>query len=133
MSLESCRQSNTYSRTDGDLRGPCVSQLFAAPTFFDRGSSQPIIVLAFGQDEEISGPRGAASIAKFLENIYGHQGIAMIVDEGGMGLDTVYGNEFALPGVAEKGYIVSISFIHRFLTPHNTQNAIITVEMSGGQ
>lgn len=63
-------------------------------------------VLAFGQDEEISGPRGAASIAKHVGSKYGHQGVAMIVDEGGMGLDTIYGNEFALPGIAEKGYVV---------------------------
>jgi hypothetical protein len=31
----------------------------------------------------------------------------MIVDEGGMGVSEVYGREFALPGVAEKGYGVS--------------------------
>lgn len=30
----------------------------------------------------------------------------MIVDEGGMNLENVYGREFALPGIAEKGYLV---------------------------
>ena len=30
----------------------------------------------------------------------------MIVDEGGMNLEDVYGREFALPGIAEKGYLV---------------------------
>ncbi|KAJ3562962.1 hypothetical protein NP233_g9254 [Leucocoprinus birnbaumii] len=38
-------------------------------------------VTAFGQDEEVSGPRGASNIAKFLENKYGQYGVAMIVDE----------------------------------------------------
>lgn len=65
-------------------------------------------MLAFGQDEEISGHFGAARIGKHLLNRYGEQSLAMIVDEGGMGLDTVYGREFAFPGVAEKGYLVSI-------------------------
>jgi Gly-Xaa carboxypeptidase len=41
-----------------------------------------------------------------LEDLYGKNGIAMIVDEGGMNLDTLYGREFALPGIAEKGYLV---------------------------
>lgn len=68
-------------------------------------------VLAFGQDEEISGPRGARNIGKHLEGIYGKEGIEMIVDEGGMGVDTVYGTEFALPGIAEKGYLVSADIV----------------------
>ncbi len=68
-------------------------------------------VLAFGQDEEISGPRGAANIAKFLQDLYGQNGIAMLVDEGGMGLDVQYGNTFALPGVTEKGYLVRTSLM----------------------
>lgn len=68
--------------------------------------------MAFGQDEEISGPRGAANIAQFLLFIYGHHGIGMIVDEGGMGLETIYGRQFALPGIAEKGYLVSWHATH---------------------
>ncbi|CAA7269792.1 unnamed protein product [Cyclocybe aegerita] len=74
------------------------------------------IILAFGQDEEISGPRGAANIGKHLEAQYGKHGIALLVDEGGSGLNTVYGSQFALPGVAEKGYI----------------NVEIDVDMAGG-
>lgn len=65
-------------------------------------------VLAFGQDEEISGPWGATStIGKYLEQKYGQNGISMIVDEGEMGLETIYRKDFALPGIAEKGYLVS--------------------------
>jgi hypothetical protein len=67
-------------------------------------------VLAFGQDEKISRPRGANNIGKYLEQKYGWNGISMIVDEGGMDLETVYGKEFALPGIAEKGYLVSVRF-----------------------
>lgn len=72
-------------------------------------------VLAFGQDEEISGPRGATNIGKYLQQVYGKNGIAMIVDEGGMNLDNIYGKEFALPGIAEKGYLVR-SIIYQVLS-----------------
>lgn len=64
------------------------------------------LVLAFGQDEEISGPRGANNIGKHLEKQHGKYGIGMIVDEGGMNLESAYGTQFALPGIAEKGYLV---------------------------
>ena len=37
----------------------------------------------------------------------GRNEIFMIVDEGEMNLETVYGKGFALPGIAGKGYIVS--------------------------
>jgi len=53
---------------------------------------------------------GANNIRKYLEQEYGRNGISMIIDEGGMSLETVYGKEFALPGIAEKGYIVSPCF-----------------------
>jgi Gly-Xaa carboxypeptidase len=65
------------------------------------------LVLAFGQDKEISQPTGANNIRKYLEQKYGRNGISMIVNEGRMSLETVYGKEFALPGIAEKGYMVS--------------------------
>ena len=42
------------------------------------------LVLAFGFDEESSGLQGAASLAKVLEEKYGKDGIALIVDEGGL-------------------------------------------------
>lgn len=74
------------------------------------------IVAAFGMDEEVGGERGASSIGDFLQNKYGKDGIAMIVDEGGMGIETLYGTQFALPGLAEKGY----------------GNFVIKVDMAGG-
>lgn len=74
------------------------------------------IVAAFGMDEEVGGERGATAISDFLESRYGKDGIAMIVDEGGMGIETLYGTQFALPGMAEKGY----------------GNFIIEVDMAGG-
>ncbi len=67
------------------------------------------IVLAFGQDEEIGGHMGAAFVNQHLLSLYGEGGIAMIVDEGGSAVDsTQFGRTFALPGVVEKGSVVSI-------------------------
>ncbi|KAF9477618.1 carboxypeptidase S [Pholiota conissans] len=95
-----------YGRGAGDCKNNVIG-IMTAVEHLIRSSWKPArtIVLAFGQDEEISGPRGATNIGIHLEEIYGKNGIAMIVDEGGMNLDTIYGKEFALPGIAEKGYL----------------------------
>ena len=62
-------------------------------------------MLAFGFDKENGGVRGAAKIAEVLENAWGRDGFALILDEGGMGLTTVGDCVYARPGVAEKGYM----------------------------
>ena len=74
------------------------------------------IILAFGFDEETGGVRGAATIAEYLQRIWGKDGIEMILDEGGMGLTTVGDYVYARPGVAEKGYL----------------DAVLTVDTPGG-
>ncbi|KAF2085188.1 carboxypeptidase S [Saccharata proteae CBS 121410] len=63
------------------------------------------ILLAFGFDEETGGERGAAHLGTELEKRYGKHGLELIVDEGGMGLETVGNYVYAMPGVAEKGYV----------------------------
>ena len=71
---------------------------------------QRTIVLAFGFDEESHGWLGAGSIAPVLEEKYGKDSFEFILDEGGMGLQSL-GNKsdpsdeivYALPGVGEKG------------------------------
>ncbi|KAJ3564797.1 hypothetical protein NP233_g8054 [Leucocoprinus birnbaumii] len=106
-----------HGRGSADCKNNVIGILSAMERMLEVGwKPERTILFAFGQDEEISGPRGAFSIAQFLGDHYGHDGIAMIVDEGGMGLSQLYGTEFALPGIAEKGYV----------------NAVITVEMAGG-
>jgi len=62
------------------------------------------LILSFGFDEEISGPQGAKYLAEFLLKRYGHGGIAAIVDEGAVNVES-WGANFAVPGVAEKGYL----------------------------
>jgi Gly-Xaa carboxypeptidase len=45
------------------------------------------IILALGFDEE-SGKRGAGTIGPYLEKLYGQWSMALILDEGGMGLES---------------------------------------------
>ncbi|KAJ8118780.1 hypothetical protein OPT61_g317 [Boeremia exigua] len=62
------------------------------------------LLLSFGFDEEISGREGAQHLAAHLIGKYGHNSIAAIVDEGAVNVEN-WGADFAIPGVAEKGYI----------------------------
>lgn len=79
-----------------------LETLFSNPLWVPRRS----IILALGFDEECSGRRGAGYIGRYLEQQYGPNSVALILDEGGMGLqllnnDTLY----ALPAVMEKGHV----------------------------
>ncbi|RMZ73809.1 peptidase family M20 M25 M40 [Pyrenophora seminiperda CCB06] len=62
------------------------------------------LILSFGFDEEISGREGAQHLAGYLLKKLGHNSIASIVDEGAVNVES-WGANFAIPGVAEKGYI----------------------------
>ncbi|KAJ8127063.1 hypothetical protein O1611_g6574 [Lasiodiplodia mahajangana] len=79
-----------------------LEELLANPNWIPKRT----IVFALGFDEECSGRRGAGTIGPYLESLYGPNSMALILDEGGMGLDLV-GNEtlYALPAVMEKGHV----------------------------
>ncbi|KAH8730770.1 hypothetical protein GQ44DRAFT_672622 [Phaeosphaeriaceae sp. PMI808] len=62
------------------------------------------LILSFGFDEEISGGEGAQYLSDYLLSKHGHNSIAAIVDEGAANVES-WGSNFALPGVAEKGYV----------------------------
>lgn len=87
----------------------CKDQLFAIMDSIELLVSagfhpQRTVVLSFGFDEEISGREGAGHLAPYLLSRFGRDGIAAIVDEGA-DFSSVWGSTFAMPGVAEKGYI----------------------------
>ena len=63
------------------------------------------IVFAFGFDEETGGERGGSHIAAHLMKQYGRDGFAMIMDEGGMGVDEKGNVAYARPAIAEKGFV----------------------------
>ncbi|KXH67149.1 peptidase family M20/M25/M40 [Colletotrichum salicis] len=64
------------------------------------------IILASGFDEECSGARGAGHIATHLQQTWGNDSMALVLDEGGMGLQQLdSGTLYALPAVMEKGHV----------------------------
>lgn len=62
------------------------------------------ILLAFNYDEEIGGVQRGSAMAEELEKRYGRHGIAMMMDEGGMGIEIKNGYAYALPAFSEKGF-----------------------------
>lgn len=62
------------------------------------------IILSFGFDEETGGFRGARYLAAHLTEKYGENSMEMVVDEGG-GMRKVNDVMYALPAIAEKGFL----------------------------
>ncbi|KAH6857018.1 hypothetical protein B0I37DRAFT_369009 [Chaetomium sp. MPI-CAGE-AT-0009] len=86
----------------------CKNQLIATMETLElllEAKFQPkrTVILSFGFDEECSGKQGAAHLSAFLQERYGSDGIAAIVDEGSS-FEQAWGTLFAKPGTAEKGY-----------------------------
>ncbi|KAF2968315.1 hypothetical protein GQX73_g5291 [Xylaria multiplex] len=104
-----------YNETDGYLWGRGASDdksaitalMSAMEALLSQEEYQPrrSVIFAFGFDEECSGYRGAGEISKHLEERYGEGGIAVILDEGGGGLQSLGDTLYALPAVYEKGYL----------------------------
>ncbi|ESK94909.1 gly-x carboxypeptidase [Moniliophthora roreri MCA 2997] len=96
-----------WGRGSGDDKADLISQLIAVNSLLQAGfNPRRTIVLAFGIDEEAAGTEGAGKLAIYLEETYGKDGFALLLDEGeGYGENAADGVIFALPGISEKGYI----------------------------
>ena len=94
-----------WGRGASDDKTNLIGILEAVELLIDAGfRPQRTLILSFGFDEEISGTHGAVHLASTLVDRYGKDGAAVIVDEGS-GMSSVWGSQFAMPGVGEKGYI----------------------------
>ncbi|KAJ4473833.1 hypothetical protein J3R30DRAFT_3707797 [Lentinula aciculospora] len=94
-----------WGRGASDDKSGLIGLLSAIEILLEGGfEPERTFVLAFGCDEEASGHFGAQQLAKAMLEIYGRNGFAFIVDEGG-DISEHYGTVFAAPGVAEKGYL----------------------------
>lgn len=93
-----------WGRGTCDCKNNLIGTLSALEELLAADAWQPrrTIILAYGFDEECNGYRGAAHIAKALEGKWGKNGIAFILDEGGMGLESKGDAIYALPAVHEK-------------------------------
>ncbi|KAK9417685.1 putative Carboxypeptidase S [Seiridium unicorne] len=96
---------SVWGRGSADCKNNLIGILEAVELLISAGyTPKRTVVLSFGFDEEISGAQGAGHLAKAIEERYGKDGIALIVDEGA-GTVPAFGAFFATPAVTEKGYI----------------------------
>lgn len=97
-----------WGRGASDDKNSLTSLLSAVDTLLANPDWSPrrTIVVAFGFDEECSGFRGAGTIGPHLLERYGEDGIAVILDEGGLGTQSPDPSTlYALPAVMEKGHV----------------------------
>ncbi|KAI6120771.1 hypothetical protein EDD16DRAFT_1558890 [Pisolithus croceorrhizus] len=126
-----------WGRGACDDKSEVIERLVTVDTLLRHGFSPArTVVLAFGFDEEATGLEGAGHIAKYLEETYGHDGFAMLVDEGA-GLSVNFGNNiyFAMPAVSEKGYLdvqveVTSPGGHSSIPPAHTGIGLLSLAVS---
>ncbi|KAF4455516.1 hypothetical protein F53441_2178 [Fusarium austroafricanum] len=96
-----------WGRGASDDKNSLTALLSAIETLLTETEWSPkrTLILAFGFDEECSGPRGAAKIGEFLTERYGDNGIPFILDEGGSGIQLIDDTLYVLPSVQEKGNV----------------------------
>lgn len=97
-----------WGRGASDDKNSLTALMSAVETLLSHEDWEPkrTLILAFGFDEECSGYRGARAIGDFLTERYGDDGIAVILDEGGLGMQLVENDTlYALPAVMEKGHV----------------------------
>ncbi|KAJ3105445.1 hypothetical protein HDU97_008061 [Phlyctochytrium planicorne] len=121
-----------WGRGAADTKATLTGSMEAVELLLEGGyTPQRTIILAYGHDEEVSGPHGAAKIAKFImENLGLENKIGMLVDEG-TGLQEIYGGDFALVSVGEKGYYdltmtVKTSGGHSSIPPDHTSIGMLS-------
>lgn len=105
-----------WGRGASDCKNQLIAILSSVEALITAGFiPRRTLILSFGFDEEISGREGAQNLAKHLLSSYGHNSMAAVVDEGAVNIES-WGANFAVPGVAEKGYI----------------DVLVTIRMPGG-
>jgi Gly-Xaa carboxypeptidase len=94
-----------WGRGSSDCKNSLIGMMETVELLLQAGfKPKRTIVLSFGFDEECSGYQGAGHLGPHLLERYGHDGVAAVVDEG-EGYLEAFGRGFAVPGVAEKGYV----------------------------
>lgn len=94
-----------WGRGSSDCKNQLVAILEAVEALIEAGfRPRRTLILSFGFDEEVSGQDGAHRLSQHLLKKHGHDSVAVIVDEGATTAEA-WGANFAMPGVAEKGYV----------------------------
>lgn len=93
-----------WGRGASDCKNQLIAILEAVETLLNAGfKPKRTVILSFGFDEEISGARGAGTLAPRITELYGKDSIAAVVDEGADWISK-WGAVYAAPAVGEKGY-----------------------------
>lgn len=105
-----------WGRGSADCKNNLIAVLSSVEALLEQ-SFRPRrgILLAFGFDEETGGFRGAETIADRLQRNMGNNSVAMILDEGGMGVKTIGDAAYALPGKSSTTPSSPIPWIHPYL------------------
>ncbi|SPO05258.1 related to CPS1 - gly-X carboxypeptidase YSCS precursor [Cephalotrichum gorgonifer] len=94
-----------WGRGASDCKDQLIGSLESIELLLGAGyAPRRTVVLSYGFDEEISGRQGAGHLSAAILARYGEDGVSVIVDEGS-GVKEQWGTAFAIPGVAEKGYL----------------------------
>jgi Gly-Xaa carboxypeptidase len=98
---------NLWGRGSSDDKNSLTALMSTVETMLADNDWKPrrTLMLSFGFDEECSGYRGAKEIAKVVTDRYGDDGIAVILDEGGMGVNDIEDVTYVVPSVMEKGHV----------------------------
>ncbi|KAG1746669.1 uncharacterized protein EDB91DRAFT_1236100 [Suillus paluster] len=120
-----------WGRGSCDDKSDLIQQLLAVDSLLQQGFSPArTLVLAYGFDEESKGTEGAGHLAQYLEETYGCDSFALLLDEGG-GYKDMGGIVFATPSTSEKGYLdlkitLSTPGGHSSLPPSHTSIGLLS-------
>ncbi|TRM63016.1 hypothetical protein BD626DRAFT_548355 [Schizophyllum amplum] len=99
-----------YGRGALDCKSLLVSELNALERVIrerlERGEDvrgERTVVMSVGFDEEVMGIKGAGNNSLVLQERYGQDSFAFIIDEGSTGIESEYGLKVASLGLSEKG------------------------------
>ncbi|KAF9245259.1 hypothetical protein BU15DRAFT_85602 [Melanogaster broomeanus] len=120
-----------WGRGSRDDKCSLISHLITVDSLLRSGfRPSRTLVLAYGFDEEAKGTEGAGNIAAYLEETYGRNSFAVILDEGGRFSkdgDVIFAN----PSVSEKGYLdvkIEVSTLggHSSVPPEHTSIGLLS-------
>ncbi|KAG2121174.1 hypothetical protein BD769DRAFT_1361534 [Suillus cothurnatus] len=125
-----------WGRGTCDDKSDLIRQLLAIDSLLEQGFSPArTLILSYGFDEESKGIEGAGHLARYLEETYGRDSFALLLDEGGTWTKSLYmdmgGIVFATPSISEKGYLdvkITLSTLggHSSVPPSHTSIGLLS-------
>ncbi|KAG1869487.1 hypothetical protein F4604DRAFT_1773517 [Suillus subluteus] len=120
-----------WGRGTCDDKSDLIRQLLAIDSLLKEGFSPArTLILSYGFDEESKGIEGAGHLARYLEQTYGRDSFALLLDEGDLYTD-MGGIVFATPSISEKGYLdvkITVSTLggHSSVPPPHTSIGLLS-------